>query len=932
MLLVAAVWPAFAVDKEIRIGVLSFRPLEQTRQQWQATADHLNANITRGYHVTMEPLFFPELDKAIDEGRFDFVLTNPEHYVTLRAQHGLAAIATLMPLAGGHPVDSFGGVIFVRSERSDINELSDLRGKVVSSVAQQSFGSYLIERWTLFERGILIGEMKKVNFTGMPQDNVVQEVLTGEAEVGFVRTGVLEGMAKEGKLKLEDIKVINQQPKEAFPQLLSTELYPEWAFSAMPSVPERVIKSLSLALLNIDPEDKAAKEGRYYGFTPPGNYAPVEAVMLRLKMNPDRYEQFDLRDVLKKYVLELVGGGVLLMLGMIGTALYLARNNRELRNSSRERNKLDEELKRANASLELKVEQRTHELQKSEARFRYMFERHSSPMLLIDPVNGEIVNANLAACKFYGYTIADMRGMNISRINTLSPEEIATERLRALELERNYFVFTHCLANGDARTVEVYSSPVDVEGRALLFSIVHDITERKLLEDQMHDLAFYDSLTGLPNRRLLLDRLGKALVSCVRTHRHGALIFLDLDHFKTLNDLHGHDVGDQLLIEVANRILSCIREQDSAARFGGDEFVVMLESLSLDMSESMVQAETVAEKIREALAQPYSLKRQAVANGEAEIITHYCSSSIGVTIFRDHDESLEQLLKWTDMAMYRAKEAGRNAIRFFDPAMQAAIETRAALESDLHAALDMGQFELYYQVQVNANDRAQGAEALLRWKHPVRGSVSPAQFIPLAEETGLILPIGAWVLDTACAQIKRWEGKPPFRNLTLAVNVSAKQFRQADFVAQVKEAIARHAINPMSLKLELTESLVLDNVDDIITKMQALKDAGVSFAMDDFGTGYSSLSYLKRLPLSQLKIDQSFVRDLASDHGDMVMVMTIVDLGMNFELDVIAEGVETEAQFKLLHRYGCSSFQGYLFSKPVPIGDFEALIINKKSK
>jgi len=932
LLLVVAVSPAFAVDKEIRIGVLSFRPLEQTRQQWQATADHLNANITLGYHVTIEPLFFPELDRSVDEGRFDFVLTNPEHYVTLRAEHGLAAIATLMPLAGGHPVDSFGGVIFTRSERADINELSDLRGKVVSSVAQQSFGSYLIERWTLFERGILIGEMKKVNFTGMPQDNVVQDVLAGKADVGFVRTGVLEGMVSEGKLKLEDIKVLNQQPKEVFPQLLSTELYPEWAFSAMPSVPERVIKSLSLALLNIDPEDKAAKVGRYYGFTPPGNYAPVEAVMLRLKMNPDRYEQFDLRDVLKKYVLELVSVGVLLILGMIGTALYLARKNRELRNSSRERNKLDEELKRANASLELKVEQRTHDLQKSEARFRYMFERHSSPMLLIDPVNGEIVNANLAACKFYDYAITEMRGMNIAQLNTQSPEEIAKERSHALEMERNYFVFTHRLANGDLRTVEVYSSPVDVEGRALLFSIVHDITERKLLEDRMHDLAFYDSLTGLPNRRLLLDRLGKALVSCVRTHRHGALIFLDLDHFKTLNDLHGHDIGDQLLIEVANRILSCIREQDSAARFGGDEFVVMLEGLSEDMSESIVQAESVAEKIREALAQPYSLKRLATANDEADIITHYCSSSIGVTIFRDHDESLEQLLKWTDMAMYRAKEAGRNVIRFFDPAMQKAIETRAALESDLHTALDMGQFRLYYQVQVNANDRAQGAEVLLRWLHPVRGLVSPAQFIPLAEETGLILPIGAWVLETACAQIKRWEGQPLFRNLSLAVNVSAKQFRQTDFVAQVKDAITRHDINPMSLKLELTESLVLDNVDDTITKMRALKDVGVSFAMDDFGTGYSSLSYLKRLPLSQLKIDQSFVRDLATDHGDMVMVMTIVDLGMNFELDVIAEGVETEAQFKLLHRYGCTSFQGYLFSKPVPIEDFEALIVNKIPK
>jgi len=932
LVLLVLAFSVFAAEKEIRIGVLSFRPLDQTRQQWKATADYLNAHIANGYHVTMEPLFFPELDKAVEQGRFDFVFTNPEHYVSLRAHHGLAVIATLMPLAGGHPVDSFGGVIFTRSERADINALSDLCGKTAVAVAEQSFGGYLIQRWTLFEHSISISEMKKVYFTGMPQDKVVQAVLAGEADAGFVRTGVLESMAHEGSLKLHDLKVLEQQPPEVFPQLLSTELYPEWAFSAMPSVPDKVVKSVSLALLNIEPEDKAAKSGKYYGFTPPGNYAPVEAVMLRLKMNPDRAEQFDLRDVLEKYVLELGGGGVLLMLGMIATALYLARKNRELRNSSRERKKLGEELKRANNSLELKVAQRTDELQKSEARFRYMFERHSSPMLLIDPISGEIVNANVAACKFYGYPIAEMQGMNITHINTQLPAEVAKERRQAEKQERNYFVFQHCLADGEIRTVEVYSSPVDVEGRSLLFSIVHDVTERKILEGQMHDLAFYDALTRLPNRRLLLDRLGMALVSCTRTHKHGALLFLDLDHFKTLNDLHGHDVGDQLLVEVADRILRCIREQDSAARFGGDEFVVMLEGLSEQMAEAVVQAEIVAEKIRESLAQSYVLKRLTDSEIEVDTITHHCTSSIGVTIFRDHDESVDQLLKWTDMAMYRAKEEGRNTIRFFDPAMQAAIETRAALESDLHTALDQGQFKLYYQVQVDAMGRAQGAEVLLRWTHPERGIVSPAQFIPLAEETGLILPIGAWVLDTACAQIKQWEASPLFRHLTLAVNVSAKQFRQGDFVAQVKEAIARHHINPMSLKLELTESLVLENVDDTIAKMLSIKDIGVRFSMDDFGTGYSSLSNLKRLPLSQLKIDQSFVRDLTTDHGDMVMVMAIVDLGMNFELDVIAEGVETEAQLKLLHRYGCSSFQGYLFSKPVPVEEFEMLITSKKSR
>lgn len=919
-------------EQEIRIGVLSFRSLEQTLAQWQPTIEHLNAHIPKGYRVTLKTMYFPELDKAIDEKSLDFVLTNPEHYVTMRADHGLTAIATLMPLAEGHPVDSFGGVIFTRANRNDINDLADLRGKVISAVAEQSFGAYLIQRWALFERGIQISEAKQVHFAGLPQDKVVQGVLAGEADVGFVRTGILENLVREKKIAMGDFKVLNLQPQERFPLLLSTELYPEWAFAVMPSVPEKVIKSISLALLNIQPGTGAAQVGKYYGFTPPGNYAPVEAVMLRLKLNPDRLEQFDLEDVVRKYAVRLMLAGLLLMMAVVFTAGYLARKNRQLRVSNRQRDRLDEQLKSINASLEEKVLQRTRALLESEARFRQMFECHSSPMLLIDPASGQIADANASAARFYGYSIRQMHGMNIAYINTQSPEEIAEERRQAESQGRNYFIFSHRLADGSIRSVEVYSSPVVIDGKTLLFSIVHDITERKQLQDQMRDLAFYDPLTKLPNRRLLLDRLGKALVSCARTRRHGALMFLDLDHFKTLNDLHGHDIGDRLLVEVGERLTQCIREQDSAARFGGDEFVVMIEELSRNSGDAAVQAENIAEKIRAALAQPYLLKRMANAGGEAETITHHCSSSIGVTVFRDHGESLEQLLKWTDMAMYRAKEAGRNVIRFFDPEMQTAIETRAALERDLRVALDQRQFSLFYQIQVDARGKPQGAEVLLRWMHPERGMVSPAQFIPLAEETGLILPIGAWVLDTACARLKQWQGRKPFNGLTLSVNVSARQFRQADFVAQVKETVARHGIDPMTLKLELTESLVLDNIDDTIRKMKALKEIGVRFSMDDFGTGYSSLSYLKRLPLDQLKIDQSFVRDLATDQGDKVMVMTIVDLGMNFEVDVIAEGVETEAQFKLLHRYGCTSFQGYLFSKPVPVEAFEALIVEQAVK
>ncbi|HZW24902.1 MAG TPA: EAL domain-containing protein [Gallionella sp.] len=1030
-------------EQEVRIGVLAFRSLEQTGERWRATADYLNARLP-GYRFSIEPMFFPELDMAVNRQRFDFVLTNPEHYVTTRADHGLSVIATLMPLAEGHPVSSFGGVIFTRAERGDIGGMADLRGKTVAAVSEQSFGGYLMQRWELSKQGVDIAELRAVRYTGMPQDNVVDEVMAGRADAGFVRTGILENMAREGKLSLDRIKVIGRQVTDDFPQLHSTELYPEWAFSAMPHVPEPLVKEVALALLNIRPEDAAASSGKYYGFSPPGNYGPVEALVIRLGVTSERAHDFDWRDVLHKYVLWLLGGGGLLALGIFAAAIHLWRNNRRLGSAYRERDHLALELLSANATLEEKVAQRTSELLASEARFRQMFERHDSPMLLIEPRSGEIVDANPAAEHFYGYAAAELRAMNIFQINLLPPEQIAAERARAEREERNFFVFPHRLASGEVRTVEVHSSPVSVEGRLLLFSIVHDVTERyameqmlrlkdsaldaaanamlitdpaghivwvnkaftnltgyaadeavghtprdlaksgqhdelfyrqlwdtvltghvwrgelvnrrrdgslydeemtitpvldeagqithfiavkqdiserKKAEQEIHNLAFYDALTGLPNRRLLIDRLGKAVSAAARSMHYGALMFVDLDHFKTLNDLHGHDAGDLLLVEVAHRITACIREQDSAARLGGDEFVVMLEDLSGEIDDAVQHAEVVAEKIRAALGQPYRIARPS---GEA--IEHRCTSSIGVTLFRNHRDSVEDLLKWADMAMYQAKLTGRNAIRFFDPAMQASVEARAALEADLRAALEAGQFRLYYQVQVDAARLACGAEALLRWEHPQRGLVSPLQFIPLAEETGLILPIGLWVLDSACAQLKAWQDDETMRGLQLAINVSAKQFRQAGFVGQVQDAVRRSGIDPRLLKLELTESMALENVEDTIAKMSELKQFGVSFSMDDFGTGYSSLQYLKQLPLAQIKIDQSFVRDIATDSNDAVIVQTIIAMSEALGLSVIAEGVETEAQWAFLDSHGCGAYQGYLFGRPLPLAQFEAAL------
>jgi diguanylate cyclase (GGDEF)-like protein/PAS domain S-box-containing protein len=450
-------------------------------------------------------------------------------------------------------------------------------------------------------------------------------------------------------------------------------------------------------------------------------------------------------------------------------------------------------------------------------------------------------------------------------------------------------------------------------------AVFRDISNRKKSEQEIHRLAFYDALTKLPNRRLLLDRLQQALAVSARNARHGALLFLDMDHFKTINDTQGHAMGDKLLVEVARRLQICVREGDSVARLGGDEFVVLLEDLSADLDEAASQTETVAEKIRMELDKPYVLK-------DFECLS---TVSIGISLFFEHRESAEDLLMHADVAMYQAKTAGRNAIRFFDPQMQTALEMRASLEADLRYALEKQQFRLYYHIQVDYLNRPLGAEVLLRWDHPERGLVSPMEFIPLAEETGLIVHIGLWVVQTVCSQLKKWQKNALTRDLTLAVNVSARQFRQPDFVAQIQRVLQSGGVKPSRLKLELTESTVLENVEDTIAKMRELKMLGVGFSMDDFGTGYSSLQYLKRLPLDQIKIDQSFVRDVTTDPNDAAIVQTIIAMTDALGLSVIAEGVESEAQREFLDSHGCHAFQGYLFGKPIPLDQFEAALRGK---
>ena len=567
------------------------------------------------------------------------------------------------------------------------------------------------------------------------------------------------------------------------------------------------------------------------------------------------------------------------------------------------------------------------DLAQREESQRRQFADNSMAMLIIDP-QGHILDANQAALRFYGYAKSLMLTLQISDIS-LRPALAILETLgSSAQSAGNQFESRHRLADGSVRDVSVSNSPIQMGNLRLLHTIVFDITDRKRAEAEILNLAFFDPLTRLPNRRLLLDRLQQAVAAGARSQRKGALLFIDLDNFKTLNDTHGHAQGDLLLQQAAQRLSDCIRQGDTVARLGGDEFVIMLKDLSEDDGQATDQVAAVGAKVLSALKQPYQLGG----------VQHHSSASVGATLFgtvqgvaaredsADGVDSVDALFKRADLALYQAKATGRNTVCFFDPAMQAAIAARAELEVALREALRDDQFTLYYQPQVNAQGQLTGAEVLARWKHPVLGMVPPVQFIRLAEDTGLILPLGHWVLESACTQLAVWAEAPAMAHLTLSVNVSVRQFHQPDFVQEVLEVIGSAGAPAHRLKIELTESLLVDDVDGMIAKMSALKAHGVSFSLDDFGTGYSSLSYLKRLPLDQLKIDQSFVRDALTDPNDAAIVRTILALGQSLGLSVIAEGVETQAQRDFLWQNGCYAYQGFFFGRPATVDGLDSFL------
>lgn len=870
------------------IGKLAFESQQQIQQKWQPLINEINSRLDY-FQVELRPLDYDALMTAVSRREIDFVFTNSGSYIEISHAHGLSSpLVSLINAENGNAIRGFGGVIAVKNERTDLLDIQDLANLTIAVPNKSSLGGYMMQLYELMQFGIRESSVKFIE-TDMPHSRSIQAMLNGKADAAFVRTGVIETMLAQQQIQPGQLRIIHEQVLHGFPYALSTRLYPEWPIAAMPHVMNEHAGQLAGVLLALSYDTDVMRHAGIFGFSIPSDYEPVRELMRALKLPPYNIKtHISWYDIWHSHRTEVLALVALITLILLLTIILLWLNKR-LRQSLINIKSNKEDLRLAAVAFE------------------------TQEAILITDADEKIIRVNHAFTEITGYL----------------PEEVIGKTPRVLKSDMQDKAFFEAMwdsilhqggwsgeiwnrrKNGEIYPEhQVITTIRNKSGKITHFlSTFSDITLRKLNEEKIHQLAFYDPLTGLANRRLLEDHIELALSSNKRYYYHCALLFIDLDHFKNLNDTLGHKLGDELLKQVAIRLKSCVREGDTVARPGGDEFIILLHGLSIEKNEAIMQARLIGEKILTLFRQPFELSESQ----------YVLTASIGINLFFDQHETAEELMKRSDLAMYQAKASGRNALRFFDPSMQETAAKRSELEADLRMAIEKREFLLFYQPKVNHDGEIQGYEALIRWHHPLKGMISPMDFIPVAEETGLILQIGDWVLEAACETLAYWQKQAEFRHLTLAVNISERQFRQEQFVERLDYWISRYKIDSTKLELELTESLLMENIEDCIVKMHLIRDKGVHFALDDFGTGYSSLSYLKNLPLSCLKVDQSFVRDMLIDPNDAAIVQTIIGLAKTLDLKVIAEGVETSEQSQALTKLGCELLQGYYYGRPLPI-------------
>lgn len=983
-------------------AVLAFRSEAETAAKWQPLVDHLNAAIPERSFV-LEALTYPELEQAVADRRVDIVLTQPSHYSLLTYRDGLLSpLATLVERDGAHKLAQFGGVILVLAERDDIQTIEDLRGQRIATSSIGSLGSYQMQALELRRRGVRLPGDAHVIETGQPQDKAIEAVLSREADVAFVRTGVLEAMIREGKLGASQMKVINAAEAGVYPYVLSTPLYPEWPLAVMPWMDEEVARRLAAAVLGLQHDGEVARMIGITGFTIPMDYQPVATLLRELRLPPyDDVPEFTLADVWAQYQWPIIG--VAATLTVLSLLLMVRRQRRlqqamQMAESALARLREAEEVvgmghwvielgtnrlewseqtcrmfgidpnTPANAELFMQVTHPDDRVSLSSAweaavrscgvceidhrivvhgEVRWVRERadvsrarkgkvvgtvlditarrqaeedlrlaasvftHAREGIVITDSEVNIVDVNRAFTNITGYTKEEVLGKNPRILNSGRQDEAFYAAMwQDLRTKGHWYgELWNRRKLGEVYPESLTISAVrDERGETRNYiALFSDITLIKEQQRLLKHIAHYDALTNLPNRLLLADRLQQAMSQARRRGNLLAVVYLDLDGFKAVNDSFDHKVGDQLLVALGRSMSDALREGDTLARLGGDEFVAVL--VDLPDAES---AFPVLQRLLGAAAQP-------VPVGELSL---QVSASIGVSFWPQTDAvDPDQLIRQADQAMYQAKQAGRNRYHLFDAEHDRDVRARHESLARIRQALEDREFVLYYQPKVDMRTGALlGAEALIRWQHPERGLLTPAMFLPVIENHALSIEVGEWVMETALAQIEAWHAIG--RTIPVSVNVNALQLQQADFVSRLRDALARYPeVKPDELSLEVLETSALADFAHITEVMRACQTMGVGVAVDDFGTGYSALAYLKQLPAAMLKIDQSFVRDMLEDPDDLAILEGVIGLAAAFRRHVIAEGVETPAHGEMLLRLGCFWGQGYAIARPMPAQD-----------
>jgi diguanylate cyclase (GGDEF)-like protein len=946
---------AFSADKDVVIAVLSPMGEHAAKEMWQPTVDYIAENIP-DYKFQLVPMNTTEMNRKVESGEVDFLLTNTGHYVELEAMYQTTRILTLKRIWENQIYSQWGSTIVSLADNDEINVLSDIHGKRIASVSKNAFAGFQVPYRELVESGVISnGDYSSFIFTGFPHNSPLDAVDMGDADVGTVPTGVLEQAIKSGQYDENHFKVINAKQIAHFPFQVSSRLYPLWPLAKTQNASEKLAEDIVAILLKMPPEHKSLEAGHIAGWTVPLDYSDIHNLMKEIRIGPyQNYGVITTSELFDQYWHWMVFVSVFFAFGS-GIIFHISKLNRQLNEA---RNDLEgkvrmrtEELATANSSLKRSAQDEEILgvfLQESLRMTSLSDYLNTIIKLLLD--NLDWLNSNSEVCIFLANYENESPIIKLAAsINRTNQQDMTCQTIK----------FGECLCGRAAETCEIvfsshvderheiisahhtphghYCIPIDKEEGNILGVLMLKLPDgyeskkyerdflkritnvmsmgisRHLAEEEIEYHAYHDSLTNLPNRRLLMDRLGQEINQSERMNTYGALVYIDLDNFKNLNDSLGHSIGDLLLLQVADRIVSHLRKDDTIARLGGDEFVIVLVSLGNTLESAANAASDIIEKTRLLLIEPYFL------NGHE----YHTTASFGITLYPKKQEKIDDLLKQADTALYEAKRNGKNTIYFYQRSMQEIANKRLSIERDIRDGISNRDFELYYQPQVNVYGELVGAEALIRWNHPEFGFVSPADFIPIAEESGLILLLGDYVLDLACnllKEINNFYTKNKFK--TLSVNISPKQFKQPDFISVIKNQVERHAIDSSMLMLEITEGVLLENVNDITNKMNELKKLNIKFSIDDFGTGYSSMTYLKMLPIDEIKIDRSFISDLPHDKGDVAIVEAISSMSKHLGLNVIAEGVETDEQRQFLASIECGFFQGYLFDKPLSMGDF----------